>query len=483
METLEFLGGKYRKTEQIVPGPVQTFRARESSTGRDVFVHRVSTSEEPAEQVALLRMLTTVLLRSPEARRLVLDFGDEQGFWYVVTASEPRCLVLREWLQFELNRADDSGPVAENPPPSPPSIDPVPSSKPEALKRDETPPGDFTKLFQTSRPTNPVPPLAPSPSTTLSPPEKAAEKPAPPIQSEPGEFTRVFQSFKPQLVQPSSPSAPAAPASRNEEQGEFTKFFQSGLSSGGNKPSNPEVKRSQDRPSRPGFVQRPNTPMPPLPQKLAEPGEFTRIFSHPGPEVRKQNDIFADPPVSSAARHDALTNGGDFAPTKPPQARELGEYTRIFGGGTVPSPAEQSPITPKPPVPAALDDPLQDTRHFASAPPAPPPVRKGPSEYTMVIQGNRPLQEVGAGNASPAAEPLPAAGLPSAAIAPPLPKAPPAPQVPQVKTPLVPKPPALAPAQVKIPAPGNKKLVVFFAILAVLSVILILLVVLITVKK
>lgn len=495
METLEFLGGKYRKTEQIVPGPVQTFRARESGTDRDVFVHRVSTTEEPAEQMALLRMLTTVLLRSAEARRLVLDFGDEQGFWYVVTGSEPRCLVLREWLQFELNRAD-SGSAPENQPsasaPSIVSAPPKPESfKPETLKpeakpepaKPETAPGDFTKLFQTSRPPNPSAPSASTPSAPSPLPEKAADNPAPPIQAEPGEFTRVFQSLKPQPVQPLPASAPDAPPPRKEEEGDFTRFFQSGSSSGSAKtPSNPDVKRSHDRPSRAGFVQRPNTPMPPLPPKSAEPGEFTRIFSHPGAEARKQDDVFADLPIPPATPRDVFKNGGDVLLPKVQEAREPGEYTRIFGGATVPPPVEQAPpITPKPPAHAAPDDPLQGTRHFAPAPPAPPPVQRGPSEYTMVIQGNRPLQEAGVANPSPAAGP-PAAEPPAAAGVPSLPKVPPVPQVPQVKAPAIPKPPV--PAQVKMPAaPGNKKLVVFFTILAVLAVILVLLVVLITVKK
>jgi hypothetical protein len=96
----------------------------------------------------------------------------------------------------------------------------------------------------------------------------------------------------------------------------------------------------------------------------------------------------------------------------------------------------------------------------------------------MVIQGNRPLQDAGIANASAASGPAPAANTPV------LPKVPPPPQlkVPQVS---VPKPPA-APALAQVKAPmqaGNKKLIVFFSILAVLAVLLILLVVLIAVKK
>jgi hypothetical protein len=306
------------------------------------------------------------------------------------------------------------------------------------------------------------------------------------VQSEPGEFTRVFQSLKPQSTPPKPAASPATPAAQapKEEQGEFTKLFQGGLPSTAKTPSNPEIRRSQDRSSRGGFVQRPNTPMPPLPQKsAAEPGEFTRIFSQPIPEAQKPKDVFAGYPISKGNSRDLFSGGGDLPQSKTSEAHEPGEYTRIFGGGTISPPIEQPPpAAPKVlnPTPMPLDDPLQGTRHFSPAPVAPPPpVQKGPSEYTMVIQGNRPLQDAGIANASAASGPAPAANTPV------LPKVPPPP--PQLKVPQVsvPKPPA-APALAQVKAPmqaGNKKLIVFFSILAVLAVLLILLVVLIAVKK
>ena len=75
MEPLQFLGGKYQEPEQIVPGEVQTFRAREASTGQTVFVHRMSTAMGDAQQAALLRLVLQGLFRSPSARSHVLDFG------------------------------------------------------------------------------------------------------------------------------------------------------------------------------------------------------------------------------------------------------------------------------------------------------------------------------------------------------------------------------------------------------------------------
>lgn len=473
METLEFLGGKYQKTEQIVPGPVQTFRAREAATGRDVFVHRVSTTEEQAEQMALLRMLTTVLLRSTEARRLVLDFGDDQGFWYVVTESEPRCLILREWLQFELNRAG-SEPV----PAKQPSVAPPAPSQPSPPKQEETAPGEFTKLFQASQPKNVK--ASPSP-VSPAPPEKPSGSPAPPAQSEPGEFTRVFQSFKPQPPVQSMPiTSTAPPPASKEEHGEFTKLFQGGLPPSGSKaPANPEPKRSQDRASRGGFVQRPNTPMPPLPQKSAEPGEFTRIFSNPVPENQKSQDLFAGYPISTGNSRDVFRGNEDLPKPVLPESREPGEYTRIFGGGTVSPPLHQpQPVASKAPIAIPADDPLQGTRQVTPPPATPPPAQKGPSEYTMVIQGSRPLESAAAGSDASAVS-----GNGPVSSAPALPKVPTPPQV-KVPPVSIPKPPSMPAPQVKVSVPAdNKKLIVFFAILAVLALALILLVVLIAVKK
>jgi hypothetical protein len=433
METLEFLGGKYQKKEQIVPGPVQTFRAREAGTSREVFVHRVSTTDEQAEQMALLRMLTTVLLRSSEARKLVLDFGEEQGFWYVVTASEPRCLMLREWLQFELNR-EASMPVP------PASVSAEPSAPPSQPKE------------------------APIPSAgSLGP--------------EPGEFTRVFQSLKPEAVPPPTASS-TEPAPKSDEPGEFTRFFQGGLAPSESKPpANPEVKRSQDRPSRGGFVQRPHTPMPPLQPKATESGEFTRLFAGPNTEVPKSGDGFADQASSKPDPGDPFS-GSRNAPKAPVQERaEPGEYTRIFGAGTVPSPL------PSPSAPANVfasppaDDPLRGTRPLDATPHAPTTPPKGPSEYTMVIQGSHLASDAGsaAGPATPNGGAENLSALPKFSV-------PPQAKVPAVSPPRLPAMPAPA-AEVKVPVGGNKKLVIFFAILGILAVVLVLLVVLTAVKK
>jgi hypothetical protein len=106
MEALELLGSRYIKPEQVAVGPVETLRAQNAATWRVVFIHRVSTARESGEQADLLKLLTTALVRSSEAKRLVLDFGEEQGFWNVVTESEPQCESLRDWLQAEVDGAE-----------------------------------------------------------------------------------------------------------------------------------------------------------------------------------------------------------------------------------------------------------------------------------------------------------------------------------------------------------------------------------------
>ncbi len=115
MKTLEFLGGKYQQGEQILPGAIQTYRANQTATGRAVFVHRVP-ADDPAQQMAVLRLVSAALLHSAPARKMVLDVCDEEGCWYVVTETGQQCLLLREWLKLELDRAtaqaDGGAPLA-----------------------------------------------------------------------------------------------------------------------------------------------------------------------------------------------------------------------------------------------------------------------------------------------------------------------------------------------------------------------------------
>jgi len=395
MSAVDFLGGKYRQSEQILPGPVQTFRANESSTGRSVFVHRVSTSGDTAQQISLLRLLSLALLRSTTTRNLVLDITEEGGFWYVVTQSEPQCLLLREWLQFEIDQtAGQSNP---------------------SLKRE------------------PAPPPVKEPATQPPPAKPEASKAEPPKQ-ETGEFTRFFKGGMPGVK----------PAANRE------------------RPSNPGVTRGQDRPSRiSGFVQRPNTPGVPLPQRSHEPGEFTRIFSRPADEAASTGPK-SQPPAALFPEMFPATSGIP-APTPAPSA-EPGEYTRIFGKGNAP-PAIQQPSTTVSPRARSFDESL--TKAAPAGPSAPvPPIAKGPSEYTQVIQ-RKPPQEASVaapapGGAGSSVPPVPPLNLSVPKVQPPA--------APSLKMPAAAMPTAPPPINV---AGSNKMLIIFFSILGALAVLIV----------
>ncbi len=529
MEALEFLGGKYQKPELIVSGPVQTFRARDTVTSGFVFAHRVSMAEEPAEQTALLRLLTTGMVRSPEVRKLVLDFGEEEGFWYVVTQPEPQCILLRQWLQSELDglgasskkpaskpgeeAAQKSTPTAAQPA-KPPVISPEPASSaaaeppkaavPKAEERKQEV-GEFTRIFQaSSQPAGK--PVAPATTAPAKVPNPEPPKPEPPKpeerKSEPGEFTRMFQAASGE-----PPKNPPPPKPSQAEAGEFTRFFQGGLPPS-QKAAPPSPERAfgsggQERPSKGGgFVQRPNTPMPSPPAKQSEPGEFTRLFSRPAPEGAKPitpaPDFFGQSPDSKSGAIPDLplkTSPADFFEEEPrnPSHEGPGEYTKIFGSGTAASPPQQPSTTAEPAHAPLVDDSGRATRPLTSPPVAPPftapSASKGPSEYTMIVQGHRPPEGAGAPASSAAApdqagnaKPLPNLGAaPLKGLhAPPLV---PGAHVPQPKLPQAPKLPGAAANAAKLASGAaatagspNKKLIVLLVILGVLAVVLVILV-------
>lgn len=514
METAEFLGGKYQKPEQIRPDPVHTFRTKEVSTGRTVFVHRVSTTEAPAEQTSLLRLLLSAVFRSPSARNLILDYGEEQGFWYVITQGEPQCLQLREWLQFEIDhaggtagRTQTSGEAPATSKAPAPADDPdrtqlatpkvgilTPEPPAQSASRES---GEFTRMFQ------------PSAKPEASP---VWNEPAKPKQ-QPGEFTRMFLS-KTETAAEESKRVPAPPSPdrvntppANPEKppvehgpGEFTRFFQGASPAAKNPPEpmpaqDPLQTREVQRPS--GSVQRAQRPSSPLPQRSSsDTGEFTKLFSR-APES-------AAPPERRASHLDDIFDRAPAAPSAPPaSAPEPGEYTRIFGKGDLGPPAQQ-PSTIAPQAPASiLHDPVAPDSTFPStkettrqmpkpAPAAPAPAAQAPSEYTAVMRG---LGASGGGAGTPAGEQAHSAPT-GAASGMKLPQAPPIPGAQPPKMPAAPMPhkpavpggamPKMKPPEAPktaAPAPSNKKLIIFFCVLGILTVVLIVLIALIALKK
>jgi hypothetical protein len=124
LDSMSLLSGKYLQAEQVSPGLVQTFRARDSATGRPVFVHRIGDSD-CAEQASLLKLLLSCLYRSPAVKELVLEVKEDAEACYVVTEAAPQCFLLREWLEFEAKTPDDSSSGSTGMP------SPAPISEPE----------------------------------------------------------------------------------------------------------------------------------------------------------------------------------------------------------------------------------------------------------------------------------------------------------------------------------------------------------------
>ncbi|HEX4809370.1 MAG TPA: hypothetical protein VH325_10590, partial [Bryobacteraceae bacterium] len=481
MEPLEFLGGKYQQPEQIVSGEVQTFRARESATGRVVFVHRVAADADP-KQAALLRLLLTGLFRSSSARNQILDFAEEPGFWYVVTESTEKCLLLREWLQLEIG-SPSSGSATHSPKPTEVSDHDTHPKAESARPAPTKPISDFSggpiPFVIREQPVQPAGPSSPAPAAARNEfakqePVRAEPKPQPKptiesqwqsqsqSQPEPKPWPKLEPLPEPVKLEPVrieperelKPEPPKPPPSQGEP-GEFTRFFKGGMPPSA--PSRPDAFRSQDRPSR-GFgpVQRPSNP-PSNPPK-GEPGEFTQMFNRSSgesaapapPSPSNAAKPAADMPSgrsgysgnvdygfnnpSSNPRMDRLPDlsnrPGDLpsmfqanaeAPTPMRTAsQEPGEYTRMFGKGSIPPPIQPQSAVGSFPMPRS-DDPLGGSTRFGMPAPQaapPPPAPTGPSEFTRVMMGNRP-QDPAAGQGAPGAgQGAPEAGTPPGGGAP-----------------------------------------------------------------
>jgi hypothetical protein len=143
---------RFELLEQVREGEVQTFRARERATGRDVEAHLSASPELLAK------------LESPS----VLDRGSHEGKLYVVTTP----LGLDSVGAWRIK----------------------PHIEPHAEIQQKAPPGEFTRMFELHQAPEPVP--AP-----------VARVQAPAV-SQPGEFTRVFKKPAPAPAIAPSSTAP-----------------------------------------------------------------------------------------------------------------------------------------------------------------------------------------------------------------------------------------------------------------------------------
>jgi hypothetical protein len=376
---------------------IKTFQAQEIATGRLVQVHLFVHPDAP-ESVALLKKLD--LLPAQESQRII-DRGENQGTPYVVTDRLMDQPGFREWLVAKTKKSAPETPpqsgmkpleaagawkIVAPPPPPPPSspdssletldeqfADLFPTDERPQLPRDPSPPPEADRTLKVPAPPAPPPPpaaapgeftqlfhtpaAAPQPEKPHPLPQQAQPQPRvqPQPPAQPGEFTRMFQAPvtrpAPPQAQPQPPPQPAPPSA---QPGEFTRMFQS-------------PQRSTPQPAP--------VPTGPAPSSTSTPGEFTRFFETPvapGPLPQSpaiQKPLAPQPPGS----------GG---------VNRVGEFTQMFGRGSVPSAPPPPPSAP-PPVASGATNAFAVPR--PASPPAAPIIPRGPSEYTQMFAQPAPL--------------------------------------------------------------------------------------------
>ena len=418
---------RYELLELVNDGPVKTFRARQVQTGQIVAIHLLLPASNPQSIIQKVRTLTD------PARRELLEFGDHEGTWFVVSNEWKRMMSFTEWLSAV------APPQASAAPPAPPQSE-TPGAGADRFSKAgnwRIPVSEFGRKMDpiSGTPAPPEPQVPPLPSDPNPP---TPEPPAPvvgeftrmfeaatrndsqvgaaPQIEDVGEFTRMFEAQNPPASGPPAPQQPRPPV--KEAAGEFTRMFQT-PSAPPAPPASPissEYNRVfQGADSNPNVNLNETMEMPaakpqarPEPQPKNEPGDFTRMFRAPAAPSAPP------PPVSPSA---PTLGSAEFAkmfetPTPPnipqhPQPsqekNEPGEFTRMFQ-----TPAASS----APPSPPSVDRPfISSDREPHPAEPirttTPEPQKAAASEFTRMFQ-------TPAASPSPQTPPAPAPTAPAA---------------------------------------------------------------------
>lgn len=316
----------YKFSQRLAGVKIVVFRGEDIRSGQTVLLHQLTRANDHTQ--VLQRALQYVAKKPVSAGGQILDLVEIRGEQFVVTADQPECLSLLEWLEWEL----------QIPKPASSTVPATPASQP----------GEFTRLFQQSEPG--APPSAPTPP-----------------QSGPGEFTQLFQpGAQPRSPDPAAPVAPMAvsaptPLAAESQPGEFTKLFRSPLA--------PAAQGSRD-------------PLPIGPPSRNAPGEFTRIFGSgpptqvPAPFSSQPSAAVPPPPPAEGQLTESLENRRPPASApvaaNPPVGSGPSEFTRVISGPALPS-AQAPAAAPQAPVaPAAMPiTPAASPPTFQSVP-APP---------------------------------------------------------------------------------------------------------------
>ncbi len=360
---------------------------------------------------------------------MILDVREDTRDWLVVTETDPRCLLLREWLQFELDNSVKA---------------PEPDKKPEVQRRTGPVPLSNGASTDTSALASPMRPAVSAPETKSG--------------DEPGEFTKFFKTSSGTGLPPRSnatertsrtvqrpntpmPVAPPIPPPAKREEGEFTKIF--------------------------GRAPMEHTPAPAVtPGAHQSADDFDNLFA-------SKNELGMPAPASPPAQGEFTRMFGAASSAPPPMRPQsaLGERASTGLDDPLATSGSQSRAVP-------TVAPTNSTPALGGS-------SAGPSEYTKVITGQPapagagPTPSGGASASAPMS--LPGMAVPSAlphVAPPPPPQVPPAagPGVSGMSVPAAPPMKAPPPMMAPSPAPANRNLIIFLSVLAVLAVVLILLV-------
>src|ERR1039458_7583746 len=214
---------KYHLIELLAGDGVQSYRAVQTNTGREVAVHLLVGGKTQENEALLVRLRA---MQPPSMAKLI-EVGEQQGNTYVVTMAPPYQR-LDEWLAEQdrvaalAHQFDKAGfwkrPEAGSPaaPPTPvPGVPPVvagtpPPVRPVAPSSSES--DEFMRMFQgPTAPPMPVPGVLPVAAGTPPPvPPATPVRPVAPSSSESDEFMRMFQS---PVAPPAPPAAARTPVS------------------------------------------------------------------------------------------------------------------------------------------------------------------------------------------------------------------------------------------------------------------------------
>jgi hypothetical protein len=393
-EAMKF-ANKYELFEAVTSGRVETFVAKDLTSGERVLLHIFEAPEKKPDQPTVLWVLESFRNVAPDPAGLVLDTGRYSGTTYAYLVTKlPDGVALRNWAQSydSFLRAAQETP-SEAPAPGNPALGKdlsPPLDRPtKAPALSLKPPDDFTAAFSGLPPRVSPPPEVNSAKETALEAINSGSEPLAALR-EPGDFTKQFfsglhkvpagpgtqaptpmpevpriktetqatakaEATEPQSAKPSSggltgKSAPAV----SQDSGGFTALFQSSF-------------KSEPKPAS-------ESAKPPSKSDDAKAGDFTDFFRGPFDGERPAETPNILPQVSD-----------------PPQRKPPGDFTRVFGSGTPPSQSsggdilqqdkpgaftQMFPNTNPSVSPLSTNPPLRTTEPLAPKSETPPPAKE-----------------------------------------------------------------------------------------------------------